>query len=177
MSELIKIDDDSISTKIYVIRDEKVMIDRDLASLYGVETRVLNQAVRRNITRFPEDFMFQLSEKEVDDMVSQFVIPSKSYFGGAKPLAFTEQGVAMLSSVLKSETAIKVNINIIRVFTKLRKLIASHSELVQQIEFLKENFSQHEQKIELIFDFLNRLQTEKTEEEDFQNREKIGYKK
>jgi len=93
---------ESVISKILVIRNQKVILDRDLAVLYGVETRTLKQAVRRNIKRFPEDFMFILTQKEIDLMVSHFVIPSKSYLGGAKPMAFTEQGVAMLSFVLKS---------------------------------------------------------------------------
>jgi hypothetical protein len=106
---------ESIINKILVVRNQKVILDKDLAVLYNVETRALKQAVKRNIKRFPSDFMFIFSKKEIEKMVSQNVIPSKSYFGGAAPFAFTEQGVAMLSSVLKSERAIEVNILIMRV--------------------------------------------------------------
>ena len=117
-----------ILNKIYVIRGEKVMLDRDLAQLYNVETRVLNQSIKRNLNRFPKDFMFQLSEKEFKNLISQNVISS---WGGTRkfPYAFTEQGVAMLSSVLNSETAIEVNIRIIRVFTKMRAFALTHNEI------------------------------------------------
>ncbi len=101
-----------IERQIYLIRGHKVMISMHLAELYGVETRILNQAVKRNIQRFPEDFMFQMSEKEAEALVSQTVIPHRKYFGGSLPYAFTEQGVAMLSSILNSEQAIKINITI-----------------------------------------------------------------
>src|SRR5882757_459273 len=107
--------------KIVLLRDEKVILDVHLAELYGVETRVLKQAVRRNIDRFPKDFMFELTEKEIVAVVSQNVIPHKKYLGGARPFAFTETGVAMLSSVINSRTAIKMNIEIMRTFVALRK--------------------------------------------------------
>ena len=111
--------EEKVISKIYLIRDKKVMLDRDLAEMYGVETRVLNQSVKRNSKRFPEDFMFQLTEEESENLISQFVISSH---GGLRklPYAFTEQGVAMLSSVLHSDTAIEVNISIIRIFSKIR---------------------------------------------------------
>lgn len=178
MDNLLQVNETQITNKIHFIRKEKVMLDRDLAELYGVETRVLNQSVKRNSSRFPEDFMFQLTDEEVNELVSQNVIPSKSYFGGRSPYAFTEQGVAMLSSVLKSETAIKVNIEIIRIFTKLRNFnFTSLEQLNKEILTLNGKFSQHEEKLELIFNFLHQLQQEKTQEEEFSNREKIGYKK
>ena len=102
----ILIDEQKILNRIYIIRNEKVMLDRDLAELYGIETRTLKQAVKRNIERFPKDFMFEMKVSEMDRMVSQNVIPSKSYFGGASPFCFTEQGVTMLSCILNSKTAI-----------------------------------------------------------------------
>src|ERR1700739_176328 len=116
MAKAIVLAEEGIISKIYLIRGKKVMLDRDLAELYGVETRVLNQAIRRNEKRFPEDFMFQLDQGEFKSLISQNVTSS---WGGIRklPLAFTEQGVAMLSSVLNSETAIEVNIQIIRIFT------------------------------------------------------------
>lgn len=115
-----------ILNRIYVIRGEKVMLDRDLAEMYGVETRVLNQSIKRNLNRFPKDFMFQLSEKEFKDLISQNVTSS---WGGTRklPNAFTEQGVAMLSSILNSDTAIAVNIRIIRVFSRLREYALTHT--------------------------------------------------
>ncbi|HDR51005.1 MAG TPA: guanylate kinase [Mariniphaga anaerophila] len=140
MNNLDKIKNENIAESIYFIRGEKVMLDIDLASLYNVETRVLKQAVRRNSDRFPNDFMFQLNEKEIDMVVSQNVIPSKSYFGGAKPFAFTEQGVAMLSGVLKSKRAIKVNIAIMRTFVQMRKLMVGYKELENKIEALEKKY-------------------------------------
>jgi len=126
-----------IQDRIFQIRGERVMLDFDLAAMYEVETRVLKQAVRRNIDRFPEDFMFQLSEKEMLKMVSQFVIPSKSKFGGASPFAFTEQGVSMLSSVLSSKKAIEVNISIIRAFVLLLRHLSDYKDLKTQIADLE----------------------------------------
>ncbi len=129
-----------IQSKIYEIRGQQVMLDFDLAQLYEVETRVLKQAVRRNIERFPPDFMFELTDSEINNLVSQNVIPSKSYLGGAVPYAFVEPGVAMLSSVLKSAKAIEVNINIIRAFIAIRKYMiqASPSSLSRELEEIKE---------------------------------------
>lgn len=148
---------ESVISKILVIRNQKVILDRDLAVLYGVETRALKQAVRRNIKRFPEDFMFALTQKEVDQMVSQFVIPSKSYFGGAKPMAFTEQGVAMLSSVLKSERAIEVNILIMRAFVKLREIISSHKKVEEKLRELESKLKEHDEQIIQIIQVINQL--------------------
>lgn len=131
-----------IADKIHVIRKQRVMLDRELAELYGVETRVLNQAIKRNLNRFPIDFMFQLSKDEVDQILrSQFVILGHGQYSKYLPYAFTEMGVAMLSTVLKSEKAIEVNILIMRVFTRLRNLLASNEELRRKVAELD-----HEQK-------------------------------
>ena len=128
---LVMITDDIIKSKIYSIRGQKVMLDRDLAILYGVETRMLNQTVKRNLKRFPVDFMFVLTPDEMKDWKSQFVISNKEKMGLRKPpLAFTEQGVAMLSSVLNSHRAIMVNIQIIRIFTRLRELLFENRDLI-----------------------------------------------
>ena len=129
-----------IQNKIFEIRGHKVMLDFDLALLYSVETRVLKQAVRRNISRFPEDFMFILSDAELNQLVSQSVIPSKSYFGGAFPFAFTEQGIAMLSSVLNSEKAIEINISIIRAFVTITQFSLTYAELKTRIEEIESQF-------------------------------------
>jgi len=127
------------------------MLDRELAELYGVATRILNQAVRRNIKRFPEDFMFQLTKEETNNWKSQIVISKSMKMGLRKmPLVFTEQGVAMLSSVLNSERAIQVNIQIMRVFTKLREVLATHKDLQRKIEG-------HDQQIRYIFQIIKRL--------------------
>ena len=163
---------DLIPTKIQQIRDKRVILDMDLAVLYHVETRALKQAVRRNIERFPEDFMFELSESEVESMVSQIVIPSKSYLGGAKPFAFTEQGIAMLSSVLKSPIAIQVNIQIMRVFVSLREYALNHRELSEQIRELEDTYNQ---QFDNIFEALNYLLGQSKQDEETQERKRIGY--
>lgn len=133
------------------------MLDRDLAELYGVETRVLNQFVKRNIERFPEDFIFQLTEEEADWLVSQNVIPHKKYLGGHFPFAFTEQGVAMFSSVLNSERAIKVNIAIMRVFVKLREMLFTHKELLHKLNELESKIERHDVEIKAIFNAIRQL--------------------
>ena len=162
-------------SKIYLIRGHKVMLDTDLAELYGVETKQLKRAVRRNITRFPEDFMFQLQEKEFKDLRSHF---GTSSWGGTRylPMVFTEQGVAMLSSVLNSERAIQVNIRIMRIFTGMREMLLAHQDLVQKIKEMDKSISDHDEKILLIFEYLKQLEQEKTRQEDLAGRRRIGFK-
>lgn len=145
----------SIEAKIYLIRGQKVMLDWDLAELYGVETKVLNQAVKRNNDRFPDDFMFELTMEEFNSLRSQFVT-SKKGRGGRRyiPIAFTEQGVAMLSSVLNSERAIHVNIQIMRTFTKLRELFATHKDLEKKIEEMEKKY---DQQFRAVFDAIKAL--------------------
>ena len=133
------------------------MLDFQLAELYGVETRALKQQVRRNIRRFPIDFMFELTNDEIENMVSQSVIPSKSYFGGAKAMAFTEQGVAMLSSVLRSDRAVQVNIAIMRTFVKLRELISTHKELAVKLGELERKLEKHDKQIHTVFEAIRQL--------------------
>ena len=142
-----------ISSKIYLIRKHKVMLDRDLAELYGVETKVLKQAVRRNIKRFPEDFMFVLTKDEFVILRSQIVTSS---WGGSRynPMAFTEQGVAMLSSVLNSERAIQVNIGIIRAFSKLRQMLKSHKSLKKKIEDMEKKYDEN---FQIVFEAIKQL--------------------
>lgn len=130
-----------ITHKIIEIRGHKVLLDFDLAELYNTETRTLKQAVRRNLNRFPEDFMFELTEEEVKDLVSQSVIPSKSKLGGAIPFAFSEQGVAMLSSVLNNEKAIEINIAIMRSFVSLRKFALTYEELTKRVTEIEQQFA------------------------------------
>lgn len=172
-SNSITIPDEIITDKIYLIRNQKVMIDKDLADLYNVETKVLKQAVKRNIERFPEDFMFTLSKEEFNDLRSQIVTSS---WGGSRylPMVFTEQGVAMLSSVLRSERAIAVNIKIIRIFTKMRELLNDNLSLRLEIEDIKKKLTNHGKNIELVFNYLDELIDKKENEKP---RTKIGYKK
>ncbi|MGJ0456325.1 ORF6N domain-containing protein [Aliarcobacter cryaerophilus] len=146
MNELIIIDNQTIQDRIYTIRGVQVMVDRDLAELYNVETRALKQAVKRNIERFPEDFMFELTDFEIDYMVSQSVIPSKKHLGGAKPFVFTEQGVSTLSSVLSSDKAIKIHIDIMRAFINMRKFLSQNASLFTRIESIEKRQISYEIK-------------------------------
>lgn len=156
-----------IISKIYIIRNKKVMLDRDLAILYGVPTKVLNQAIKRNIRRFPPDFMFQLDKDEFQNLRSQIVTSS---WGGTRvwPFAFTEQGVAMLSSVLNSNKAIEVNIQIIRTFTKLRELLATNEELQRKIMQMEKRY---DKKLKEIFSVLQLLVKEEKKPKN-----QIGFK-
>ena len=153
------------------------MIDRDLAELYGVETRTLNQAVKRNIQRFPDDFIFQMTSEELENWKSQIVISNKEKMGIRKPpLVFTEQGVAMLSSVLNSERAILVNIQIIRIFSRIRELLIPNKDILQKLMDLESKGLDHDRKIKLIFKYLQQLRESKTERQEFNQRPRIGFK-
>ena len=152
------IPDDIIIGKIYIIRNQKVMIDSDLAILYQVETKRLNEQVNRNQDRFPEDFMFQLTTDEFENLKSQ--IATSSWGGRRKlPYAFTENGVAMLSGVLNSPTAINVNIQIIRIFTKMRELLLTHKDILIQLSKMEKRIGNHDEQISLIFRYLKELLT------------------
>ena len=161
-NKLVKIESSNIIPFIYFIRNEKVMIDRDLANLYGVETRVLKQAVKRNIERFPSDFLFILSKKEFQNWTSQFVMSNSDKMGLRRsPMAFTEQGVAMLSSVLNSKQAIQVNIAIMRAFAKIRQFALTNSVLARKIKELEKvtnhKFTKLDKEIKLIFEAIKQL--------------------
>jgi hypothetical protein len=162
-----------ILNKIYAIRGEKVMLDQDLAEMYGVETKVFNQSVKRNLERFPKDFMFRLTDKEWQNLRSQIVTSS---WGGTryKPNAFTEQGVAMLSSILNSKTAIEVNIRIIRVFTRLREYALTHKEILLQLSKLEKDVKGNSKDIENIFMVLKELLEKESKPVP---RNKIGFKR
>ena len=164
-----------IINKIYLIRGQKVMLDRDLAELYQVETRTMNQAVKRHISRFPDDFMFQMTNEELEDWISQIVISNSIKMGLRKPpLCFTEQGVAMLSSVLNSERAIQMNIQIIRIFTKMKEMALTHKDMLLKIEKLETETGKNSINIQTIFKALKQLLQEPKIEE---KRTKIGFKK
>jgi hypothetical protein len=168
--------DEVIVNKIYQIRGKKLMIDRDLAELYGVETKFLKRAVKRNLKRFPEDFMFELNQFEFENLRSQI---GTSSWGGTRylPMVFTEQGVAMLSSVLNSDRAIAVNIQIIRVFSKMREMLETHKEILQKMEQLQRKDIEQDEKIMLIFEYLKQFEQLKQKELDQLKRNKIGFKK
>lgn len=147
-----------IEGKIFFIRGHKVMLDRTLAGLYGVETKMLNQAVKRNIKRFPQDFMFQLTTEELENWKSQFVTSNKERMGlRRRPYAFTEHGILMLSSVLNSDQAIYVNIQIMRAFIKLREVLAKHKELENKLKELEGKVGKHGEDIQLIFTAIRQL--------------------
>ena len=153
---------EEIENKIFVIRRIKVMLDRDLAELYGVQTKVLNQAVKRHAERFPEDFMFRLTREEMKNWRSQIVTSNKEKMGIRRPpYAFTENGVAMLSSVLNSRWAIQVNIRIMRTFTKIREMLKTHEELRRKLDAMekrfKDKFQEHDHQLRRIFEAIRKI--------------------
>ncbi|MBL0340876.1 MAG: ORF6N domain-containing protein [Bacteroidetes bacterium] len=162
--------EEGVFSKIYLLRNQKVLLDEDLAAMYGVATRALNQAVKRNADRFPEDFMFQLSEEEYSNLKSQLVTSS---WGGRRkpPLAFTEQGVSMLSSVLRSEQAIAVNIQIMRVFVKMRRMISEYKELLEKIESIEADQITQDDRITEIYNIIKSLL-----EPIYKDRPPVGFK-
>ncbi len=170
MAKSMKLSDDVVINKIHLVRKQKVMLDVDLAELYGVETKQLKRAVKRNTDRFPKDFMFELNDQEFENLRSQF---GTSRWGGTRyaPMAFTEQGVAMLSSVLNSERAVLVNIHIIRVFTRMRELLSTHKDVLLKLEQLERVVVQHDGEIKVIFDRLRELLHPPSEP-----RRRIGFK-
>ena len=158
-AELIPVE--RIEKAILLMRGQKILLDRDLAQLYEVPTKRLNEQVRRNIRRFPADFMFQLTKREFEDWRSQFATSNSVAKMGMRrrPFAFTEQGVAMLSSVLNSERAIDVNIAIMRAFVRLREIMASHKDLARKLEDLERKFGEHDQKFHVVFEAFRQLMT------------------
>ncbi|MDX2360629.1 MAG: ORF6N domain-containing protein [Crocinitomicaceae bacterium] len=169
MNEETNLSHEIIVSKILMIRGQKIMLDSDLAQLYQVETKQLKRQVRRNIERFPEDFVFVLTKEEFDNLRSHF---GSSSYGGQRylPMVFTEQGVSMLSSVLKSPVAISVSIQIIRVFTKMRELLLSNKELLIEMEVIRSKAAGQDERIEAIFNYLQQFVQEKNTE-----RKRVGY--
>jgi hypothetical protein len=165
-----------IQQKIYEIRGQKVMLDFDLAKLYEVPTKALNQAVKRNIDRFPDDFMFRLTKEEWESMRSQFVTASQQKRNAAvNPYAFTEHGVTMLASVLKSEKAVKMNIFIVRAFIALRKFALQYKELADEIGEIKATVADHGDQLVKIYTAIETLLTEKEAQRTWEERERIGF--
>jgi hypothetical protein len=172
MAKSILILDTIIENKIYHIRGQKVMLDKDLAEMYGVETKQLKRQVKRNIDRFPEDFMFEMNKEELQNWRSQIGTSNEDKMGlRYAPFCFTEQGVAMLSSVLNSKNAIEVNIRIIRIFTKLREVVSTHKDVLLKLEKLEKHLivhgnyiKNHDSEIEAIFELIDELRKEREEE-------------
>ncbi len=167
MKELIPVE--LIENKIFLFRGHKVMLDKDLAVLYGVKAIRLREQVKRNLARFPEDFMFQLNDQEIDFMVSQNAIPSRKHLGGHNPYVFTEQGVAMLATILNSERAIQVNIEIMRAFVRLRQMLASNAELSRKLAALEKKY---DSQFKVVFDAIRQLMSPPEP-----RKRKIGFKR
>lgn len=149
--------DEAIMSRILVIRNKKVMIDKDLAELYDVPTKRLNEQVKRNIKRFPEDFMFQLTAAEKEEVVANCDHLKSLKFSANLPYAFTEHGAVMLASILNSDTAIAVNIRIIRIFTQMREMLSTHKDILLKLEQLEKKTTGHDDHIALIFEYLKQL--------------------
>ncbi len=175
MSQNLIISEETISNRIYFIRNQKVMLDRDLASLYGIETKRLKEQVKRNISRFPSDFMFELSKDEFANWRTQIATSNSDKMGlRHAPMAFTEHGVLMLSSVLNSDKAIQTNIQIMRIFIKVRQMLIDTTDIKIDIMQIQKKLENHDKNIELVFSYLDELTCEKESEKP---RIKIGYKK
>ena len=175
MSQSLIISEENISNKIYFFRNQKMMLDRDLAELYGIETKRLKEQVKRNISRFPDDFMFELSKEEFGNWRSQIATSNSDKMGlRYTPMAFTEHGVLMLSSILNSDKAIQTNIQIMRIFTKVRQMLLETTEIRLDIAQMQKKLVNHDKNIELVFSYLDEM-TEK--ENNVKPRTKIGYKK
>jgi len=166
------IPDEVVMNKIIMVRSQKIMIDRDLAELYGVTTKQLNQQVKRNAKRFPEDFMFQLTEEEKEEVVTNCDHLKTLKFSPVLPFAFTEHGAVMLASVLNSERAIEMNIQIVRVFTKIREMLLAHKDILLQLEKIEKKLTGHDEDITLIFGYLKQLLNSPSPP-----RQRIGFKR
>ena len=176
-SNEIVIPEEVILSKIYEIRGKKVMLSNDLAELYQVEAKALNQQVKRNIGRFPERYAFRLTADEYNSLRSQNVTLKRGQHSKYPPYAFTEHGVLMLSNVLKSERAEKVSLLIVDTFVKLRELFLTHNDLLSEMEEIRKTVSGHEDQLSLIFEYLKKLEQTKHEELEYKNRTKIGFKR
>ena len=180
----------SIQNRIYTLRGERVMLDRDLATIYGIETKSLNLSVKRNIARFPADFMFRLTREEVDlikvsaseqaisNSFLRFQNETSKNRGGTRylPYAFTEQGVAMLSGILNSERAIQMNIAIMRAFVEIRKILFRGTDLKEQLQQIKDRIGEHDVQLNQIYDALENLLDEKASQRNWEDRDRIGFR-
>jgi len=166
-----------IMNKIYVIRGMKVMLDMDLAELYGIETKQLKRAVRRNLNRFPPDFMIELTSEEMKNWRSQFGTSNSEKMGmRIPPFAFTEHGVLMLASVLKSQRAIDMNIRIVRIFAKMREMLIRHQEIIDKLQLFELKLNDHDDKILLIFEYIKKLEEARHQQDELKERKRIGFK-
>lgn len=164
--------DQEITGRILLIRGQRVMLDRDLAQLYGMQPFRLREQVKRNLERFPKSFMFQLTASELREVVSQFAIPSHTYAGGSVPYAFTEHGVLMLANVLRSERAVQMSIRIIELLVRMREMVFTHQDILHKLERIEEKVAAHDEDIGTLFDHIREMLTPAPE----QPRQRIGYK-
>ena len=165
--------DEALLSKIYLIRGQKVMLDRDLAELFQVKPYRLREQVKRNSLKFPKHFMFKLDKQEVRNMVSQNAIPSDQSLGGELPYVFTEHGILQLSNILKSETAVKMSIRIIELFIKMREMLMTHKDLLLELEEIRKKMATQDERIDLVFDYLTQFITK---DEGNSERREIGFK-
>jgi len=173
----VSIPDELIMNKILIVRGVKVMIDSDLAELYGVTTKRLNEQVKRNIKRFPEDFMFRLTEREKQEVVANCDHLERLKFSPNLPYAFTEHGAVMLASVLNSERAIIVNIQFVRVFNRMRQLLETHTDILRKLELLQKKDVEQDRQILLIFEYLKQLEQDRQQQLEQKKRKRIGFKR
>jgi hypothetical protein len=164
--------DQEITGRILLIRGQRVMLDRDLAQLYGMQPFRFREQVKRNLERFPKSFMFQLTASELREVVSQFAIPSHTYAGGSVPYAFTEHGVLMLANVLRSERAVQMSIRIIELLVRMREMVFTHQDILHKLERIEEKVAAHDEDIGTLFDHIREMLTPAPE----QPRQRIGYK-
>jgi len=177
ISNEIILSNEIVISKILYIRGQKVMIDSDLAEMFGVTTKRLNEQVKRNIKRFPEHFMFILTQEEKENVVANCDHLKKLKYSPYLPSVFTEHGIIMLSSVLNSETAIQVSVRIVEVFIKMREMLISHKELLKELEQIKKQISNHDDQFLLVFEYLKQFEETKQQHLEQANRKKIGYRK
>jgi phage regulator Rha-like protein len=176
--ERLMIPEGLIMSKIYLIRGKNVMLDMDLALLYGVETKQLKRAVRRNMSRFPVDFMFELTSDELLKWRNQFGTSNREKMGlRIAPFAFTEYGILMLASVLKSEKAVQINIKIVRIFARMREMLLTNKDIIEKLGRLEQMYAGHDEQILLIFEYLRQLEQTKRKEEDGKSRRRIGFRR
>ena len=171
------VSEETIVEKIYIIRGHKVMLDRDSAEMYGVPTFRLNEQVKRNMSRFPDDFMFQLTKDEYDSLRSQIAILKRGKHSKYLPYAFTEQGVAMLSGILNSDRAIKMNIAIMRAFVEVRRVLLQQTDIKEQLRLIQERMTEHDVQLSQIYDSIENLLDEKAAQRKWDERVRIGFKK
>jgi hypothetical protein len=172
----IEIPDEVLLNKIYLIRGQKVMLDSDLAELYEVKTKRLKEQVRRNKERFPEDFMFELTAEEYQQIKNQFGQAGRGEHSKYAPFAFTEHGVLMLSSVLSSDRAIKVNIHVMRIYVRIREMMMLNKDILHRLESIERKLTGHDNQIMVVFEYLKQFEEAKQQELEQKNRSKIGYK-